>query len=622
MRKFLQQSQQEVQAAEAAAKTAASEAKTSQDRANDAEARAEAARAKSEKALLAAESETRMEEVTDKESEFARKAYKDAERRSLESERRKNEAKLKLHEEKKSRSAAAANEATDLHVAALSAKLEARTALKEAEKKARKQAQRAAAARRQADQFSAIKEQLEDHAEEEKEAATMRRIAWENAEANFRRTESELASTKTQLEEALKSAQVSKESVVKNREHARQLVNESSEAKTSRKLKLENLRAAIENKDLAQEAFDAAQEVAEKKKNDLADVRKAHAKAVAKHQAAQRELNEQKYKDKKHQKSLCSAMKARDRATNRRQLATQAKEAAEKANLRAAELAAYEHYAFQYKEKKEKVLPVSQALCKMTLLNGCKFKVFENSLVEPYCNMHSMPLKKAVELYRRRPESWKNFLDFTKNHLLRIFGSEGEKINPVFPWALGCQLVSVRSDDGKPDFESWINNGRFRENGSSGYVLKPRLRSRSGIRGALCRLNVRVLSGNRLPAPATNKYKSAKLKVMVSLYDVAPRSTTGTVTTTSSHTTKAVSGNRLNPVWDEPQEKCASFEIFNSDVAMLLFTVWDGRDVVGVSSIPFSCLREGYRSVQLFDENFTRCGVYSFASLFVHISTN
>jgi len=66
--------------------------------------------------------------------------------------------------------------------------------------------------------------------------------------------------------------------------------------------------------------------------------------------------------------------------------------------------------------------------------------------------------------------------------------------------------------------------------------------------------------------------------------------------------------------------------VYNPDVAMVLFTVWDAHEsmgnkyLVGVSSIPFSCLREGYRSVQLFDENFTRCDPYSFASLFIHIS--
>jgi hypothetical protein len=42
-------------------------------------------------------------------------------------------------------------------------------------------------------------------------------------------------------------------------------------------------------------------------------------------------------------------------------------------------------------------------------------------------------------------------------------------------------------------------------------------------------------------------------------------------------------------------------------------------DKLASSAIPFTCLRKGYRSVQLYDENDTRTGPFESSTLFVKI---
>eukprot|EP00555_Chaetoceros_dichaeta_P001968 CAMPEP_0198248382 /NCGR_PEP_ID=MMETSP1447-20131203/139_1 /TAXON_ID=420782 /ORGANISM="Chaetoceros dichaeta, Strain CCMP1751" /LENGTH=69 /DNA_ID=CAMNT_0043932733 /DNA_START=1 /DNA_END=206 /DNA_ORIENTATION=- len=64
------------------------------------------------------------------------------------------------------------------------------------------------------------------------------------------------------------------------------------------------------------------------------------------------------------------------------------------------------------------------------------------------------------------------------------------------------------------------------------------------------------------------------------------------------------------------------FKVQNPDVAMLQLTVWDKGvtgDFIASSSIPVSCIREGYRGVKLFDENHTRSGPFECASLLIDV---
>ena len=57
---------------------------------------------------------------------------------------------------------------------------------------------------------------------------------------------------------------------------------------------------------------------------------------------------------------------------------------------------------------------------------------------------------------------------------------------------------------------------------------------------------------------------------------------------------------------------------------VVLFSVWDfdelvTEDFIAAAAIPLSCMREGYRSVPLFDPNHMRCGAHAFTSLFIRV---
>ena len=67
-----------------------------------------------------------------------------------------------------------------------------------------------------------------------------------------------------------------------------------------------------------------------------------------------------------------------------------------------------------------------------------------------------------------------------------------------------------------------------------------------------------------------------------------------------------------------------TYEITNPDVAVLNLQVFDeditSSDFIGFSALPVSCLRNGLRTVGLFNKNGFREREYGFATLFVRIS--
>jgi len=288
---------------------------------------------------------------------------------------------------------------------------------------------------------------------------------------------------------------------------------------------------------------------------------------------------------------------------------------------------------------------MSENLSRLVLLNSCRFKCWEKSMTLNLSSMHSISETKMDALVKMGPESWKGWAEFNMQHITRTFPNyktsvAGENFNPLIPWSMGCQLVSLNIQS--PGAEVWVNDGRFRENGSCGYVLKPnrlihgRSQASSAMREVTSKIetefpvivSLRVLAGNRLPrrSPCKVAKKSSILpfnpRVRVSLYD-------GMVSDHKNvmplhHNTKVVKGNGLNPTWNESKTECANFKVLSPSLAMIVFSVWDVQDdgesgtFVGASAVPVSCMRQGYRSVPLFDQNHMRIGMHSFASLLVN----
>ena len=192
---------------------------------------------------------------------------------------------------------------------------------------------------------------------------------------------------------------------------------------------------------------------------------------------------------------------------------------------------------------------------------------------------------------------------------------------PLLAWSTGCQLVALNFQTS--DIALKLNDGRFRENGRCGYVLKPSsLMAKDDFSEAAVsmQLTVRILSGNCLPKPkGQHSGDCINPFVKLSVYDVK----NDEKDTVSTYQTPVVMHNGFFPIWNT--EKFV-FTVDNVAVAMLHMSVHDKESSVGgqgefiaSASIPVSCLRSGYRSVQLFDANNTRSGPFDFASLLIEV---
>ena len=203
-----------------------------------------------------------------------------------------------------------------------------------------------------------------------------------------------------------------------------------------------------------------------------------------------------------------------------------------------------------------------------------------------------------------------------RNHLARVYPKasriDSSNYNPGLAWSVGAQLVALNYQT-KLDVNTMANFGRFRENGLSGYVLKPEyLRVDNARPSPAVRLLVHVISAQQLPKP-----KGGQGGEIIDPYVVV--SMTGGAGDEASFKTATVNDNGFNPVFNE----VFAFNIRNPDVAVLNFAVWDedvgSHDFVGFTSLPVSCMRAGVRSVALFDQNGARERDFSFATLCVRV---
>lgn len=261
---------------------------------------------------------------------------------------------------------------------------------------------------------------------------------------------------------------------------------------------------------------------------------------------------------------------------------------------------------------------VAPALASLTLFHGHKWKSFELSLFTPTFYMHSFSESKVRSKCRHKLSA--RWVEYNQTHMSRTYpaGSrvDSSNYNPLLAWSTGCQMAALNFQT--QDGFLRLNDGRFRENGNCGYVLKPSsLMSDDDIEGtpAAVRLSIRVLSGSCLPKPkGLRNGDCIDPYVKVAVFDVKNEEKA----TVTEFTTSAVPSNGYFPIWNQETFK---FSVDNWAVAMLQVSVYDKlkEEFITSSSIPISCLRRGIRSVKLFDATNTRSGAYDFASLLLDI---
>jgi len=285
--------------------------------------------------------------------------------------------------------------------------------------------------------------------------------------------------------------------------------------------------------------------------------------------------------------------------------------------------------AQDYKQRQIMFKDISPKLVDLTFISSSKFRYFEESIVKPVNVMLNISEGRMMQLLTNDgSDNAHQFNEFNKSHLTRIFPSRQKKLrkqssnfNPVLPWSLGCQIVAMNQQ--VCDAFVLVNDGRFRANASCGYVLKPAsmIQAKGHLRNKQIvsppsKWQFKILSGYNLPKPRKKALAGfINPRVRITLYD-------GGTTDQVVYLSQTVKKNGLNPVWGESYG-ITFVDIQNPESAIVMFSIWDftaegAEDFIAAAAVPISCMRQGYRSVPLFDVNHMRCGAHAFTSLFIH----
>ncbi|KAL7446922.1 hypothetical protein ACHAXM_011704 [Skeletonema potamos] len=653
VRALLDKSHNQAVSSETVAGTADAEAKISEERACDAEARALKARAKAEKEKDKANEESKKEDELEEQlassqtqlSELV-KAVNCAQDRAddavamsekLTDEIRKvksgsfdgdanNVAERKLKERssyiKQMDNALAEKLTLEKKLRKLENKIE------DLRRKTKLQAKAAASAHRQADQLVSIADQLEDHALEEREAANLRNTACAKAKQSVENSDAVLISTEAQLAEAERAAKEARELAIASREKAEQLTKEAEGVQDTSLLEEDVTNAQIDC-DAFQSAYDFAKESKEEAVWRAAEARLAHEKNCLNLASLERDAMAELLHRESVQQAELLAANACENAEALADVVKGLEEKQEAAKAVAAEKTGALAIATRFKEKKRRTQTISQNLSKQTFLHSSNYRSWIKSMKTPNWTLHSFPHHRIVKMAEEGREQWKHTIEFNKNHFSRTYPpSSSLNYNPLLPWAMGCQFASLNFTRNK---FMLVNDGRFRENGNTGYVLKPEYLcsdSLGDLDDALdClrpkKVTIRILSGFCLPKSMDSKPGMQKRTinpfVVVTMYDGSPAS----LLPPPTYSTFVVKGNGLNPVWNE--NEAASFSCLNPALGIISFAVYDHDDVakkdlfIGGAAMPVRCMRGGYRCVSLFDSNNSRSGAMKFSSLFVKV---
>lgn len=202
--------------------------------------------------------------------------------------------------------------------------------------------------------------------------------------------------------------------------------------------------------------------------------------------------------------------------------------------------------------------------------------------------------------------------------------SDQSNYNPILSWCVGCQMASLNFHS--DDTALAINDGFFRQTGGIGYLEKPQWLLGEGEKPKPTSIKIRILSGSCLPKPfvgdsdgSIDDSSFTNPRVIVELHDVHVRSGHGERFKISKHKVNCVNKNGFFPIFEDQGRK---FPVGSPDVAMLVFRVEQDSSngkVISTTAVPVSCVRKGYRSVQLYDVDNTRRGHFASASLLVYV---
>ncbi|KAM9672613.1 1-phosphatidylinositol 4,5-bisphosphate phosphodiesterase zeta-1 [Trichechus inunguis] len=254
---------------------------------------------------------------------------------------------------------------------------------------------------------------------------------------------------------------------------------------------------------------------------------------------------------------------------------------------------------------KKKKMKMALALSDLVIYTKAeKFRSFEHSRIHQQFNENnSIGESQARKLSKLRA---KEFIFHTRNFITRIYPkatrTDSSNFNPQEFWNIGCQMVALNFQT--PGLPMDLQNGKFLDNGGSGYILKPQFlrQSKSNFNSneALknskpITLTIRLISGIQLPVSNLSSPKKADTLAIIEIYGVPDDQ--------MKQQTRAIKKNAFSPRWNET----FTFIIHVPELALIRFVVENqvlitGNEFLGQYTLPVLCLNKGYCRVPLFSK--------------------
>ncbi|XP_066257802.1 1-phosphatidylinositol 4,5-bisphosphate phosphodiesterase gamma-1 [Euwallacea similis] len=236
-----------------------------------------------------------------------------------------------------------------------------------------------------------------------------------------------------------------------------------------------------------------------------------------------------------------------------------------------------------------------------------------------FYEMSSFPETKAEKLICQLERTF--FLKYHQTQISRVYPNglriDSSNYNPINMWNCGSQMVALNYQTGDKPMQ--LNQAKFRDNGASGYLLKPEFMTRSDFdpfdKSCLDRVvkpvsvGIKIVAGRHLCRSRRGIASPfVEVEIIGASFDSGVK-----------HTTKRTMDNGFNPKWND--EFC-EFTVYNPHFALLRFVV-QSEDVfgepnfIGQATYPLTCIRSGYRSVwlkNLYSEDL------ELASILIHIT--
>ncbi|XP_057645812.1 1-phosphatidylinositol 4,5-bisphosphate phosphodiesterase zeta-1 [Chionomys nivalis] len=196
------------------------------------------------------------------------------------------------------------------------------------------------------------------------------------------------------------------------------------------------------------------------------------------------------------------------------------------------------------------------------------------------------------------------FICHTRSFITRVYPkmirADSSNFNPQEFWNVGCQMVALNFQT--PGLPMDLQNGKFLDNGGSGYLLKPDFLRDTTLSfnpseaigdGHPITLTIRLISGIQLPISLSSS--KTDILVMIEVY--------GVPNDHMKQQTRVVKNNALSPRWNET----FTFIVQVPELALIRFVVENqgfitGNEFLGQYTLPLLCMNKGYRRVPLFSK--------------------